>query len=150
MTTIRDALPTDIDTIVDYNARLAAETENKTLDRTTLEQGVASAVSDPARGARYWVAEVDGEPVGQIMVTLEWSDWRNGFFWWIQSVYVTADYRKKSILKQLYSHVEELARSDRDVCGLRLYVEHANHRAQEVYERLGMRRAGYEVFEREW
>lgn len=149
MVTIRDAELTDLDTIVEFNARLAAETENKTLDPNTLQPGVAAALNDPTK-ARYWLAEANGETVGQIMTTLEWSDWRNGFFWWIQSVYVVVAYRQQGIFRQLYEHVEQLARADRDVCGLRLYVEHQNVRAQAVYERIGMLPTPYQVFEREW
>ena len=149
MLTIRDALPSDIDTIVKFNAGLAAETESKTLDQDTLHPGVTAALNDPTK-ARYWIAESNGETVGQIMVTLEWSDWRNGFFWWIQSVYVKADHRRQGIFRRLYEHVEQLARSDRDVCGVRLYVERDNLRAQDVYARLGMRPTPYQVFERDW
>lgn len=143
---VRDALPDDAKTITDFNSRMAVETEGRPLDPALINPGVAAILADAGKG-RYWVAEFDGNIVGQIMVTYEWSDWRNGRLWWIQSVYVPADYRRKGVFSTLYRHVESLARQDPDVCGLRLYVEKDNKRAQKTYLKLGMVLPGYQVME---
>ena len=100
----------------------------------------------PARGF-YLIAEIDGQPAGQMMITYEWSDWRNGAFWWIQSVYTLPESRGRGVFKALYSHVESLALESGGVCGLRLYVEAHNQRAQAAYERCGMKEAVYRMFE---
>ena len=147
--TIRDAAPNDADFVADANARLAWETEAKRLDPGTLAQGVATALRDRNK-ARYWIAEIHGEPVGQLMVTLEWSDWRNGDFWWIQSVYVHEGHRRQGVFRSLYEHVARLAETTKEVCGIRLYVEHENASAQETYQRLGMLRTPYQIFENDW
>lgn len=143
---IRDALPADAETIVEYNARLAEETEGKALDGDALRRGVRAVLDDVAHG-RYFLACRDRAIVGQLMLTYEWSDWRNGRIWWIQSVYVLPSARRQGAYKALYAHVRRLARETPGVVGLRLYVEHHNARAQEVYRRLGMREAGYRVLE---
>jgi ribosomal protein S18 acetylase RimI-like enzyme len=145
---IRPARPEDAGVIAAYNSAMALETEHKHLDPATLLAGVERAIAQP-EGARYFLADVDGRVAGQLMITFEWSDWRNGMFWWIQSVYVPPEFRSRGIFKQLYQHVEELARQA-SACGLRLYVERENVRAQEVYRRLGMADAGYAVFEKDW
>ena len=93
------------------------------------------------------MAEIDGRVVGQLMITYEWSDWRNGVFWWIQSVYVLPEARRLGVFSELYAHLERLAKATPGVCGLRLYVEHANERAQATYRRCGMVDAGYRVME---
>jgi ribosomal protein S18 acetylase RimI-like enzyme len=144
---IRDAYPTDVETLAAANAAMALETEQKALDAQTVRLGVAAALNDPAHG-RYFVAESEsGAIVGQLMVTFEWSDWRNGQFWWIQSVYVDPPQRRRGVFKALYEHVERLARSTPGVCGLRLYVETENETAQRTYQRCGMVDAGYRVME---
>lgn len=143
---IRDARPEDAGAIADNNAAMAVETEGRALDRDLLDPGVAALLADPAKG-RYWVAEADGRIVGQIMITREWSDWRNGTMWWIQSVYVLPDYRRRGVFAALYRHVESLARAADDVCGLRLYVDRDNRRAQQTYLALGMTHPGYQVME---
>ncbi len=143
---IRDARPDDADTIAAYNAAMAAETEERALDPAVVGAGVAALLADPARG-RYWVAEADGRIVGQLMVTWEWSDWRNGTMWWIQSVYVLPEYRRQGVFSALYRHVESRARATPDACGIRLYVEDGNERAQQTYLALGMLRPGYQVME---
>lgn len=144
--TIRDARTADADTIAAYNMAMAEETEGRPLDPGLIQPGVAAVLDDGTRG-RYWVAEADHGIVGQMMVTYEWSDWRNGTMWWIQSVYVHPDWRRQGVFSALYRHVESLARSARDVCGLRLYVERDNERAQRTYRSLGMEQRGYEVME---
>ena len=143
---VREALSSDARTIADFNSRMAVETEGRPLDPALIDPGVAAILADSNKG-RYWVAEVDGKVVGQIMVTYEWSDWRNGQLWWIQSVYVHKDYRRKGVFSALYRHVESLARQDPEICGLRLYVEKDNKRAQETYLKLGMVLPGYQVME---
>ncbi|MDB5322307.1 MAG: acetyltransferase [Phycisphaerales bacterium] len=137
---IRSATLADAARLADYNAAMALETEHKSLDPATLRAGVERAIAQP-QAARYHLAEMDGQVVGQLMVTFEWSDWRNADFWWIQSVYVHPDFRSAGVFKALYRHVEALAR-EAGACGLRLYVERENTRAQEVYCRLGMGDSG--------
>jgi GNAT superfamily N-acetyltransferase len=146
---IRNARPEDAAVVAEFNARLAAETEGRTLEPAVLAEGVRQAIADPAK-ALYWLAEVDGRVVGQLMLTLEWSDWRNGWFWWIQSVYVHPDWRGRGVFTQLYRWVETEARRRADVCGLRLYMENDNARARRTYERLGLRGTHYQVFETEF
>ena len=143
---IRPARLSDADLIADYNRALARETEGRDLNPDRIGPGVRAVLADASKG-RYLVAEFDGEVVGQLMVTFEWSDWRNGMFWWIQSVYVRADRRGQGIFSALYRAVESEARQDAGVCGIRLYMEHHNDRARAAYLRLGMKPAGYEVLE---
>jgi ribosomal protein S18 acetylase RimI-like enzyme len=170
--TIRDAGPNDAATIVDFNCRLAWETEHKRLDPATIERGVAAALAQPLY-ARYFLAESvecgvrnaesandslhipnsalrTSSVVGQMMLTYEWSDWRNGMFWWIQSVYVREDARRRGVFRALYRHVEQLARTTPGVCGLRLYVEHENAAAIATYTKLGMVPSGHLLYECDW
>ncbi len=147
--TIRAASLDDQDTIVEYNQRLADETEGKTLDQATLGRGVAAALANPDR-LRYWVAESDSKIIGQAAVTREWSDWRNGYIWWFQSVYVHADFRGAGIFRALHAAIRTAAKADPEVIGLRLYVEVHNDRAQRVYKSLGMKPGGYDVYEELW
>ncbi len=143
--TIRDATAADADTVVSFNAAMAEETESKTLDRSVLTPGVTAVLDDAERG-RYWVADIDGVAVGQVMVTREWSDWRNAWFWWLQSVYVAPDHRRRGVFRALYEHVREQARAA-GACGLRLYVEHENSGAADTYRALGMADADYAMLE---
>jgi len=143
---IRDATAADAATIADYNSRMAEETEGRTLDPGAIGPGVAAVLADPAKGC-YWVAELEQKIVGQLMVTYEWSDWRNAAIWWIQSVYIPGEYRRRGVFTALYRHVESMAAAEPDVCGLRLYVDNDNHRAQRTYESLGMAKTGYQVME---
>lgn len=143
---IRDATPSDCEIIADYNCRIAMETEDVRLDPETIKRGVAALLGDDSKG-RYWLA-IDGDNIaGQIMVTYEWSDWRNGMLWWIQSVYVDADYRRKGIFTALYQHVEALAKSTPNIAGIRLYVDEDNTRAQNTYDVLGMKMTTYRVMQ---
>lgn len=144
---IRRAVPADAAVIVEFNRRLAQETEEKTLDPAVVAAGVAAALADP-RKALYFLAEDAGTVLGQLMLTVEWSDWRNGWIWWIQSVYVQAEARRHGVFRALFDHVEEAARQGPQVIGLRLYVEQENRSAQDVYHRLGMVRTTYQVFEK--
>ena len=142
---LRAARPGDVATIVSFNLSMARETESKELDPAVLERGVAAMLADRGLGF-YTLAVEQGVPVGQIMVTTEWSDWRAAPFWWIQSVYVDPDSRRKGVYTALHRHVEDAARMA-GACGLRLYVERANGGAQATYRRLGMRASGYDLFE---
>jgi len=143
---IRDAAPADATKIANYNSRMAEETEGRALESGLIGPGVVQVLADKSKG-RYWVAESAGAIVGQLMVTYEWSDWRNATFWWIQSVYVPLEHRRKGVFSALYRHVESLAAAEPGVCGLRLYVEHDNNRAQQTYKALGMGKTSYLVME---
>ena len=143
---LRDARPDDATAIAAFNNAMAEETEGKSLDPQTIGPGVENILADPTLG-RYWVAESGGRIVGQIMVTYEWSDWRNGLIWWIQSVYVNPEFRRKGVFSALYRHVESLAAVEDHVCGIRLYVEKDNLRAQQTYAAMGMNKTGYRIME---
>lgn len=145
--TIRDATPEDCDIIATYNSLMSEETEGKPLNERTIRAGVAALLADRSKG-RYWLA-VDGDTIfGQIMVTYEWSDWRNGMLWWIQSVYVARDFRRRGVFAALYRHVAERALASGNAAGLRLYVEQNNERAQSTYESLGMSMTGYRIMQK--
>ena len=144
---IRRATSCDLDVVVDFNRRLAEESEGKVLDVAVLTAGVVQALADPQK-ALYFLAEDAGRVVGQTMITTEWSDWRNGWFWWIQSVYVRPEARRRGIFRALFEHISKAARQDSSVIGLRLYVDHQNHAAQETYRSMGMIEAGYFVLEK--
>jgi len=140
--TIRPATPADEDTVVAFNAALAWESEGKRLDPATLRLGVRAGLTDPAKGF-YVIAERGGEVVGQTAITFEWSDWRNGWYWWIQSVYVREDARRGGVFSAIYRHLEAVATADPTVIGIRLYVERENARAQETYRKLGLEDEAY-------
>lgn len=142
----REGRPSDASAIVEFQIAMARETEEVELDRETCTRGVQAVFRDPAHG-RYFVAESDGRVVASLMLTYEWSDWRDGRVWWIQSVYVMPEYRGRRVYASLYEHVKQLASSDPSVRGIRLYVDRRNRRAQEVYTRLGMNGEHYQVFE---
>jgi GNAT superfamily N-acetyltransferase len=144
---IRRAAAADADVLAEYNIRLARETEDISLDPATVRAGVAAALADEAKGT-YFVAEVDDVLVGQLLVTTEWSDWRNGPMWWIQSVYVAPDYRGAGVFRALYEHTVEAARGE-GVPAIRLYVEQEYDIAQSVYGHLGMKPSGYVVYDLE-
>lgn len=142
---IRAATLQDIGFLVDANAAMALETESKVLDGERLARGVAAVFADPRRGF-YRVAEHDGRAVGSLLVTFEWSDWRDGDWWWIQSVYVRPDARRLGVFRALYAAVEADAQTDPGVIGLRLYVEWENARAQRTYAALGMTQEHYHMY----
>lgn len=144
--TIREAKTSDQPLIAEFNSRLADETEGRKLDPDLIGPGVEAVLADATKG-RYWLAIINGKIAGQIMVTYEWSDWRNGMLWWIQSVYVPAEFRRQGVFSALYQHVESLVKEDQNACGLRLYVENNNTRAQETYRNLAMVEPGYIVME---
>jgi len=142
----RRALPDDLQSIVDFQVAMAWETEEVRLDAPTCAAGVRAVFDKPILG-QYYVAESDSRVVGVTLTTYEWSDWRNGVVWWIQSVYVLPEFRKQGIYSGIYSFIRGLAESDRAVRGIRLYVDRKNTAAQEVYTRLGMNGEHYQVFE---
>lgn len=143
---IRQATTADAAAIARFNALIAAETEKITLDHHRLRSGVEALLQDPSKGL-YFLAEVNNVVVGQVMITYEWSDWRNGTFWWIQSVYVEKGARGTGVFRSLFDHIYALAKSREDICGLRLYVEKNNDRAKQTYGRLGMKLSHYEMYE---
>ena len=144
--TYRAATPADVPDVVRFQIAMARETEDLALDPEVVGKGVAAVCDDAARG-RYYVAERDGRVVGSLLITYEWSDWRNGAVWWIQSVYVVPEARRQGIYAGLYAYVKQLAGADSQVRGIRLYVDRRNTRAQTVYTRLGMNGEHYQVFE---
>ncbi len=143
---IRPATPSDWAIIVEYNCALAFETEDKVLNKQLIIPGVKALLADAGKGL-YRLAETNGQVVGQLMLTYEWSDWRNGWFWWIQSVYVHPDFRRKGVYRSLYEALHEEATRREDVCGIRLYVDQENHRAQKTYRALAMQAAHYDLYE---
>lgn len=145
-TSIRPARPEDAGVLIEFNRSMARETEAKELPEATISAGVRTLLENPSLGF-YVVAEIDGKIAGSLMITTEWSDWRNGDFWWIQSVYVRPDYRRTGIYRALYDFVKRNAAEAGQVCGFRLYVERDNHIAQKTYESIGMHETNYRVFE---
>jgi len=150
---IRDALPSDLDLLVKFNAALALETEGRSLDPSVLQAGIQAIFEQPSRGF-YVMAEVQIAPspsvvAGQLLITYEWSDWRNANFWWIQSVYVHQDWRKQGVFRALYQYVYGQVQARHDVCGVRLYVEQDNVTAQAVYAKIGLELTPYRMLERD-
>ncbi len=145
---IRLAEPRDLESLVTYNMALASETEERHLDRALLRSGVEAILADSAKGF-YVVMEhrPTGKTIGQLLITFEWSDWRNGVFWWLQSVYVHKDWRRQGVFKQLYDYVLAEGKRQGNVAGIRLYVEQDNAVAQQVYTQAGLSAAPYKVFE---
>lgn len=143
---VRPASSADLDALVDFNMCMASETEGRLLDSERVMAGVRAVLEDSTRGS-YFVAESDGRVVGSLLLTREWSDWRNGWFWWIQSVYTQPDSRRKGVYRGLYDYLLRRARSDTDVAGIRLYVEGENKAAMKAYSELGMKRTSYKVYE---
>lgn len=143
---LRIAQRSDAEKIARFNVALAKETEHFDLDFERTLRGVNGMFDDRSRGL-YLLAEVDGVVAGQLMITYEWSDWRNGVFWWIQSVYVKQEFRAQKVFKALYEQVVSLAEKEGNVCGLRLYVEKQNERAHAVYKKLGMKVTEYDMLE---
>ncbi len=143
---IRPGLLFDIDSIADFQVKMAFETEKMELHFPTVKLGVGAVMDDPTKG-KYWLAEVDGQVVGCLLTVPEWSDWRNGTVLWIHSVYVIPEYRKHGVFKSLYHHLTKLVNESSDLRGLRLYVDKSNVSAQKVYEKLGMSGEHYHLFE---
>ena len=145
---VRKANINDVNKIAEYNYNLAFETEDKKLNMEVLTKGVTALLKDENKGV-YHVCEIEGNIVGQIMYTFEWSDWRNGTFLWIQSVYVDKNYRGKGVFKTLYNHIKNICDKDKNICGIRLYVERENYVAQKTYKSLGMEECNYYMYEYE-
>lgn len=145
---IRNGLPEDADSVVEFNRLLALETEGKALDPVVLRPGVIRALSSPEL-CRYFIAESDGQVVGQTMITYEWSDWRNGPIWWIQSVYVLSEYRGAGVFRALFDHILSEAEANGTVRAVRLYVDRDNENAMKVYDQIGMQRSDYVMYEKE-
>jgi len=145
---IRQATLHDVHAVAEFNTALAQETEGKQLEPSRLQQGVKAVLDNPEHGF-YLIAEdvSSGKAIGQLLITYEWSDWRNGVFWWIQSVYVHKSWRRRGVFRNLYQYVMEEARKKKTVAGVRLYVEKENRLAQQVYQELGLLPAGYHVYE---
>lgn len=144
--TVRRGEPEDVRWIVDFNLKMAKETEGKSLDPKVLARGVRAVFSQPERGF-YLLAESENTVAGCLLVTTEWSDWRNGQFWWLQSVYVAKEFRRRGVFKAMYAEVRMRAEQNANVCGFRLYVERQNSRAQQTYDRLGMQETVYKMME---
>src|SRR4249919_2744237 len=143
---IRPARQADVPLMARWQEAMALETEDKALDAAVLVRGIQRCFDDPNKG-RYFIAEHDGRPVGTLMLTWEWSDWRDGWWWWIQSVFVDNEFRRRGVYRALYAHVLALAEADPEVRGIRLYVEHENASARRTYEFLGMKDPGYAMYE---
>ena len=143
---IRMAEERDLETLAKFNIALAWETEQKELELPVITRGLQTLLKNPRRGF-YTVAEVAERVVGCIMITYEWSDWRCGQFWWIQSVYVDPEFRRRGIFRRLYEFLKDRAARENNVCGFRLYVEHSNHAGQSTYAGVGMKEISYKFFE---
>ncbi|MDH3644123.1 MAG: GNAT family N-acetyltransferase [Gammaproteobacteria bacterium] len=146
---VRSANEADVATLVAFNRAMAAESEDKGLQEEVLERGVRYLLAHPAEGF-YLVAEADGLLAGTLMVTFEWSDWRDGRFWWIQSVYVSPDHRRMGVYSALHQAVRSRAAGDPQACGIRLYVERENLGAQATYQSLDMVETAYRLYEEEF
>jgi GNAT superfamily N-acetyltransferase len=146
MVRIRNAHEDDVDTIVNFQMAMAEETENIALNEKSVRQGVQNVIHDVQKG-RYYLAQDGNIVAGSLLITREWSDWRNLWVLWIQSVYVLPRYRGKGIFKQLYNHIKQMALENNEVAGIRLYVDKSNVNAIKVYEKLGMDGEHYKVFE---
>jgi GNAT superfamily N-acetyltransferase len=145
MILIRKAKPSDAPSIIDFQLKMAWETEKMKLVPEIVTKGVDAVFHDQSRG-QYYVAESNGKVVASLLITYEWSDWRNCSVWWFQSVYVVLEFRRQGVFRKMYSHIRELA-EELDIAGLRLYVETKNSRAQKTYEALGMSSEHYAFYE---
>ncbi|MBL3654650.1 GNAT family N-acetyltransferase [Fulvivirga sediminis] len=146
MINIQRADTSHINIIIDYQKKMAWQTEELELDDDTLQKGVTAVFNDPTKG-QYYVAIHNEEVIGCLLVTPEWSEWRNGTVLWIQSVYVSKDFRKQGVFKQMYNYLKAQVIADEKLMGLRLYVEKTNLPAQKVYEAIGMNGDHYQFFE---
>lgn len=143
---IRKGTRQDTDDILRFQQTMASETEGKVLDEALLRRGITTIFDSSGKGF-YLVAEVDGRLVGNLLITYEWSDWRNATFWWIQSVFVDANWRRKGVYRSMHDYLLRIAECRVDICGIRLYVERANKIAQQTYKDLGMAKSHYDLYE---
>ena len=143
---IRQANLSDSIPIVEFQLAMALETEQLELDEPTVVKGVAAVMADASKGI-YYVAEVNGQVVGSLLTTFEWSDWRNCTVLWIQSVYVQPEFRKRSVFSALYKHIMTMVAANTELRGIRLYADKTNTSAHDVYEHLGMSAEHYQMFE---
>jgi ribosomal protein S18 acetylase RimI-like enzyme len=143
---VREATEQDIPSLLDFQLKMALETENITLEISSLTMGVHRLFKDPTKG-RYYVAEANTEIIGCLMTTYEWSDWRNGTVLWIQSVYVAKEHRGSGVYKKMYNYIKQLVEGDPDLKGIRLYVDKTNANAQKTYQKIGMNGDHYTVYE---
>lgn len=143
---IRAAQISDLEQLVDFQITMALESENLHLDKDILQQGILSVLNDKTKGS-YFVVEDESTLIASLLITYEWSDWRNKMVWWIQSVFVVPEFRQKGVFKKLYNHIQAIVENDDTICGLRLYVDKQNIRAQNVYRNIGMNGEHYQVFE---
>jgi len=146
MLKIREATINDSEAIINFQIAMALETEHLKLDVSTVKKGVRNVFSDFAKG-KYFVGEVDGHVVASLMITYEWSDWRNGYVWWIQSVYIEPKFRGLKIFKKMYMYLKEVVKNDDTLIGIRLYVDKTNINAQKVYKKIGMNSEHYQMYE---
>ncbi len=150
---IRPAGTEDVQIIIEFNAAMAWETEHRVLDRDRVREGALALLATHQYGF-YILAEASSgatrTAVGQLMITYEWSDWRNGVFWWIQSVYVPPEWRRRGVYRAMHEHIVARAKADPHVCGIRLYVEQQNHCAQTVYCCVGLRSSSYTIYEQDF
>ena len=145
MILVRKAKPSDAPSIIDFQLRMAWETENINLVHELVAKGVDAVFNDQSKG-QYYVADSDNKVIASLLITYEWSDWRNCSIWWIQSVFVVPEYRRGGIFREMYNHIKQLA-EEQDIAGLRLYVETKNSKAQKTYEALGMNSEHYAFYE---
>ncbi|MDA3818999.1 MAG: GNAT family N-acetyltransferase [Candidatus Delongbacteria bacterium] len=143
---IRPAIKSDIKEIIAFQMAMAKETENITLDKKTVERGITAVINDIQK-ARYFVAEQNKKLLGCFMVTPEWSDWRAGFFIWLQSIYVIPEFRKQGVYHAMYAYLKDIVKNNSDYKGIRLYVDKANQNAIQVYEKTGMHKTNYQMLE---
>jgi len=145
MIVIRKATPSDAPLIIDFQQKMAWETEKMSLDVDTVTKGVYAVFENPGRG-EYYVAESDSKQIASLLITYEWSDWRNCNVWWFQSVYVVPEYRRRGIFRKMYTYIRKMA-EEQDIAGLRLYVETKNETARETYQAMGMTSEHYSFYE---
>jgi len=143
---IRTATITDVEAIVDFQLKMAAETEGIKLQESTVLKGVTAVITDNTKG-RYYVTEINNRIVASLLTTYEWSDWRNGTILWIQSVYVLKEYRRKGVYRNMYSHIKQLVLDNPNLNGIRLYADKSNHPAHKTYQEMGMSPDHYVTFE---
>jgi GNAT superfamily N-acetyltransferase len=143
---IKKALPTNWQTIANFQLLMAKETEDIDLDWDTVSKGVKAVFDNPGLG-QYFIAESEGKIVASLMTTFEWSDWRNKMVWWLQSVYILPDYRRMGIFRKMYGHIQQLVLKNENVSGIRLYVDLSNANARKTYEAVGMDGEHYQVYE---